>query len=178
MVHEISGGRLKKYSNTSATQLNQKYVALYKIVINNCMPTKNVTLLTREQAEFIYKVGKGLPFNFASIVVNNIFRATAKGKDSHILPFPSLIHRLLKDQGYQNSKGDDVLEKEESLLSFEKTLFSIDKWIKDLPFRLTPLSREESDHSQGEEDDDKEDADVDPTTIPSISRSELFRFCP
>lgn len=112
MVIDISGGKLKKWtSKTSTSQLICKYVALYKISINNWIPISNATLLTMEQAEFIYKVGKGLQFNFGSVVVNNTLRAASKSKSSNALPYPSLIYHLLKDQGYKTLKGA-VLEKE------------------------------------------------------------------
>lgn len=67
------------------------------------------------------KGDKVLPINFDSVVVNNIFRAAAKGNDSHILPFPNLIYRLLTDQGYQPRKGVE-LDREELFMAFEKTL--------------------------------------------------------
>lgn len=125
MVNKLSGRNLKNWtSKTSATQPTCKYVTLYKIAINNWMPTSNATLLTREQEEFIYKVGKWLPFNFGSIVITNILREASKSKPSNMLIYPSLIYRFLKDQGYQPPKGV-VLKKELGLLSFVKALRSI-----------------------------------------------------
>lgn len=130
-----------------------------------------MTLLTREQADFIYKVCKSLSFNFGSVVVNNISRAATKGKPSHILPFPSLIYRLLKAQGYQPPK-EAVLVRDSTLLSFEKVFIFSDKRIRYLPFKLPPLSRADSEGVIVEADvsiDVDSEADVGADVGPSSS---------
>lgn len=125
-----------------------------------------MTLLTREQAEFIYKVGKGLPFNFGFVVVTKILRETSKSKSSNLLLYPSLIYRLLTNQGYQTPKGAK-LEKETTLISFEKALIYSDKRVRDFPYKMPPLSRAASEEVEDVDGDDCNDAD--PTSAPNIS---------
>lgn len=172
MVHEISGGKLKKWnSKTSASQLTCKYVSLYKIAIQNWLPTSNSTFLTREQTEFIYKIGKGIPFNFGSVDVTNILCVASKSKPSNVLIYPNLIYRMLKDQGYRVPKG--VVWTMESALSFEKAFLYSDKWLFDLPFYL-PLLSQGVDGTTA--DDDDVTADVDPTSATNISASEAYQI--
>ncbi|XP_057802108.1 uncharacterized protein LOC131017365 [Salvia miltiorrhiza] len=159
MTRELTGGKLKAWtSKFAASTLSWKYSVLHKIAVYNWLPSKNTTALTKEQAEFIFKVGKPLAFNFGEQVFANISRAAFKSTGGSMLPFPSLIYNLLKN-----------------LLEFSKTLLTLDR-VKDLPYEpsragptLSPQPDDEADSAEAEIDMYGEDEDVDRGTAPDVA---------
>ncbi|XP_057770899.1 uncharacterized protein LOC130990691 [Salvia miltiorrhiza] len=175
MTRELTGGKLKSWtSKFAASTLSWKYSVLHKIVVYNWLPSKNTTALTKEQAEFIFKVGKPLAFNFGEHVFVNISRAAFKSTGGSMLPFPSLIYNLLVKQGLQE-REEVVLVEEKNLLEFSKTLLTPDR-VKDLPYEPPragpPLSHQlddEADSAEAEIDKYGEDEDVDRATAPDVA---------
>ncbi|XP_057775164.1 uncharacterized protein LOC130994152 [Salvia miltiorrhiza] len=175
MTRELTGGKLKAWtSKFAASTLSWKYSVLHKIAVYNWIPSKNTTALTKEQAEFIFKVGKLLTFNFGEQVFANISRAAFKSTGGSMLPFPSLIYNLLVQQNLKE-REEIVLVEEKNLLEFSKTLLTPDR-VKDLPYEppragptLSPQPDDEADSAEAEIDMYGEDEDVDRATSPDVA---------
>ncbi|XP_057782285.1 uncharacterized protein LOC131000391 [Salvia miltiorrhiza] len=175
MTRELTGGKLKAWtSKFAASTLSWKYYVLHKIAVYNWLPSKNTTALTKEQAEFIFKVGKPLAFNFGEQVFANISRASFKSTGGSMLPFPSLIYNLLVQQKLKE-REEIVLVEEKNLLEFSKTLLTPDR-VKDLPYEppragptLSPQPDDEADSAEAEIDMYGEDEDVDRATTPDVA---------
>lgn len=146
---ELTGGKVMKWKRMfEASQLTWKYAVLHEIAVSNWTPTKEKTILTLDQARFLYRVGKFLPFDFGSLVFQNVVRAASITFASSILPFPNLIYAMLKDQGYKPYVSAIITE-EKTRLVITKSLLSGDRE-KDLPYNF-----EEEDSLDAEIDDDK-----------------------
>ncbi|XP_057811009.1 uncharacterized protein LOC131025281 [Salvia miltiorrhiza] len=175
MTRELTGGKLKAWtSKFAASTLSWKYSVLHKIVVYNWLPSKNTTALTKEQAEFIFKVGKPLAFNFGEQVFANISRAAFKSTGGSMLSFPSLIYNLLVKQEFQE-REEVVLVEEKNLLEFSKILLTPDR-VKDLPYKpprvgppLSPQSDDDADSAEAEIDKYGEDEDVDHAIAPDVA---------
>ncbi|XP_057775099.1 uncharacterized protein LOC130994082 [Salvia miltiorrhiza] len=175
MTRELTGGKLKAWtSKFAASTLSWKYSVLHKIAVYNWLPSKNTTALTKEQAEFIFKVGKPLAFNFGEQVFANISRAAFKSTGGSMLPFPSLIYNLLVQQKLKE-REESVLVEEKNLLEFSKTLLTPDR-VKDLPYEpprddptLSPQPDDEADSTEAEINMYGEDEDVDRATAPDVA---------
>ncbi|XP_057779797.1 uncharacterized protein LOC130998395 [Salvia miltiorrhiza] len=175
MTRELTGGKLKAWTSKFATStLSWKCSVLHKIAVYNWLPSKNTTSLTKEQAGFIFKVGKPLAFNFGEQVFANISRAAFKSTGGSMLPFPSLIYNLLVKQKLQE-REEVVLVEEKNLLEFSKTLLTPDR-VKDLPYEppcagppLSPQSDDGADSAEAEIDKYGEDEDVDRATAPDVA---------
>ncbi|XP_057790983.1 uncharacterized protein LOC131008101 [Salvia miltiorrhiza] len=175
MTRELTGGKLKAWTSKFTTStLSWKYSVLHKIAVYNWLPSKNNTALTKEQAEFIFKVGKPLAFNFGEQVFANISRAAFKSTSGSMLPFPSLIYNLLVKQELQE-REEVVLVEEKNLLEFSKTLLTPDR-VKDLPYKppragppLSPQSDDDADSAEAEIDKYGEDEAVDRATAPDVA---------
>ncbi|XP_057770949.1 uncharacterized protein LOC130990738 [Salvia miltiorrhiza] len=175
MTRELTGGKLKAWtSKFAASTLSWKYSVLHKIAVYNWLPSKNTTALTKEQAEFVFKVGKPLAFNFGEQVFANISRAAFKSTGGSMLPFPSLIYNLLVQQKLKE-REEVVLVEEKNLLELSKTLLTPDR-VKDLPYEPSragpPLSAQpddEADSVEAEIDKYGEDEDVDRATAPDVA---------
>ncbi|XP_057775322.1 uncharacterized protein LOC130994293 [Salvia miltiorrhiza] len=175
MTRELTGGKLKAWtSKFAASTLSWKYSVLHKIAVYNWLPSKNTTAITKEQAEFIFKVGKPLAFTFGEQVFANISRAAFKSTGGSMLPFPSLIYNLLVKQELQE-REEVVLVEEKNLLEFLKTLLTPDR-VKDLPYKpprvgppLSPQSDDDADSTEAEIDKYGEDENVDRATAPDVA---------
>ncbi|XP_057800308.1 uncharacterized protein LOC131015849 [Salvia miltiorrhiza] len=175
MTRELTGGKLKAWtSKFAASTLSWKYSVLHKIAVYNWLPSKNTTALTKEQVEFIFKVGKPLAFNFGEQVFVNISRAAFKSTGGSMLLFPSLIYNLLVQQGLKE-REEAVLVEEKNLLEFYKTLLTPDR-VKDLPYEspragpsLSPQPDDEADSAEAEIDKYGDDEYVDRATAPNVA---------
>lgn len=107
---EINGDKLKNWGPRfqSTKLITWKYVVLHKVVISNCMLSKNTTILTKDQAIMIYRIGKGLPVNFGQFAFNAIMKASPD-VDGSIL-YPYMIFQVLKNQGCPQLTPDLVIE--------------------------------------------------------------------
>ncbi|XP_057811531.1 uncharacterized protein LOC131025761 [Salvia miltiorrhiza] len=168
-VFDFSPTAINKACYTANTNTDDVEIAVY-----NWLPSKNTTALTKEQAEFIFKVGKPLAFNFGEQVFANISRAAFKSTGGSMLPFPSLIYNLLVQQKLKE-REEIVLVEEKNLLEFSKTLLTPDR-VKDLPYEppragptLSPQPDDEADSAEAEIDMYGEDEDVDRATTPDVA---------
>lgn len=97
LVSEITGGKLKKWDvRFQSIKLTCKYVVLHKIAIACWMLSKNTSVLTKDQAIMIYRVGKGLHFNLGQFAFNATMKASNDLDGS--LSYPNIIFQVLKSQ--------------------------------------------------------------------------------
>lgn len=149
IVKELTGGKLKKWDKRFAsTNLTWKYAVLHKIAVVNWCPSSNTTILTREQAFLIYRLGIGLPVNFGQLVFDALMK-NALAEDAPIM-FPSLIYQLLRAQKLPGNASGEMYE-ETKKLTFSRTFLTSSR-VQDLPY----VPEVESEHEE-----DSLDADID-----------------
>lgn len=102
------------------------------IDISNWMPTKNLTVVTKEQMMFIYKIGRFLPFDFGGMAYDCIERTGVCTTPTRILPFSILIYGMLKYQGFEEDM-DCILSTTGSRLDISAGLVSENR-VKDLSY--------------------------------------------
>ncbi|KAL3616128.1 hypothetical protein CASFOL_040018 [Castilleja foliolosa] len=71
----LTGGKVKKWKEQFlAARLTSLYSVLHKIAIFNWVPSKNSTVVTRPQAQLLYRLGRGIHFNFGQMVFDIVTR--------------------------------------------------------------------------------------------------------
>ncbi|KAH6781525.1 hypothetical protein C2S52_001734 [Perilla frutescens var. hirtella] len=84
-----------------------------------------------DQVILLYKLGSNLPFNLGACMFEYILKAASKSSFSNHLPFPCLIHAILKHQGMKESKKKLVDEQPAISIIKPKTG---DERVIDLPY--------------------------------------------
>ncbi|KAL3621980.1 hypothetical protein CASFOL_034176 [Castilleja foliolosa] len=65
----LTRGKVSKWEEQlSAAKLTSLYSVLHKIAIFNWLPSKNSTVITRPQAQLLYRLGTGIKFNFGQMI--------------------------------------------------------------------------------------------------------------
>lgn len=131
VLAEITGGKVNKWSTPfPSTTLTWKYAVLHKIAVASWMPSSNSTILTKDQAIFIYRVGCGLPFNFGQMVFDAVMK-NALDEDASII-FPSLIYQVLRAQNFDENATGQMCH-ETKTRTFSRKLLASHRF-KDLPY--------------------------------------------
>lgn len=85
VVSTITNGQFTDWPHQLATsKLTNMYSVLHKLLIWNWMPTTNSNVVTRQRGMLLYRIGKGLPFNFGQLVfdqIASVAAATVHGVD-------------------------------------------------------------------------------------------------
>lgn len=89
------------------SKLTSLSVILYHVAATNWLPTSNLASVTFEIATLIYKLKLGLPVDLVRRVFNHMAKIVHKGNSS-ILPYPSLIYKVLLSQGFTPKAKDDI----------------------------------------------------------------------
>ena len=135
VAKELTGGRLSRWppnpSRLISSQLTSLYATLHKVAIANWVPSKNNTVVTKEQGVVIYKVGKGIPFDFGRLAFTIVTRYAATHSTVVGLPYPSLIYRVLQSQGFLKEESEKLTTAQEQL-SINHNLLKGNR-VKDLP---------------------------------------------
>ncbi|KAL3626365.1 hypothetical protein CASFOL_029914 [Castilleja foliolosa] len=132
VISTLTHGKITKWKEQlSAPKLTSFYSVLHKIAVFNWIPSKNSTVLTRPQAQLLYRLGKGIKFNFGQMVFDLVTKFAQTTVVSSLL-FPSLIFNLLKAQGCAVLEGD-VLTGEAEFFTIRTHLMKGDR-VVDLPW--------------------------------------------
>lgn len=132
VAHVITGGRTKKWSTPfRASTLSHLYSVVHKIMTSNWIATSNTDVVTKSHGLLLYRIGLGLPFNLGKAIFDQI-ASLAWRNHQGILPFPSLIYKLLKAQGLEDRELD-VLSGDTPVCAINPTFFTGNKII-DLPW--------------------------------------------
>lgn len=92
-----------------AADLSLKYSALYKIAVENWLPTFHTTGIHKQLAKVLYIIGTGVPFDVGKLIFEEIVSLAEVISLKPALLFPSLVYGLLMSQ--QNIRTlEDVLE--------------------------------------------------------------------
>ncbi|GFP80750.1 hypothetical protein PHJA_000218300 [Phtheirospermum japonicum] len=90
VVSFLSGGMVHSwFEQLPSTRLSSLYSIMHKVALCNWVPSRNTTVVTRPQAQFLFKLGKGVRFSFGHHVFD-------------------IVTKLLKSQGL-TLHPDDVL---------------------------------------------------------------------
>ncbi|KAL3614277.1 hypothetical protein CASFOL_042351 [Castilleja foliolosa] len=128
----LTGGRVTKWKEQiPAARLTSLYSVLHKIAIFNSIPSKNSTVLTRPQAQFLYRLGHGFKFNFLQMVFDLVTRFAQSNSVSSLV-FPSLIYHILESQGFVVLEGE-MMTREAEFFTLRKQYLMGDR-VVDLPW--------------------------------------------
>ncbi|KAL3635460.1 hypothetical protein CASFOL_020007 [Castilleja foliolosa] len=128
----LTGGKVTKWKEQfPAARLTSLYSVLHKVAIFNWIPSKNSTVVTRPQAQFLYRIGRGIQFNFGQMVFDIVTRfAQSKAVSSFV--FPSLIFNILEAQGFVALEGE-IMTGDAELFTLRNQYLKGDR-IVDLPW--------------------------------------------
>ncbi|KAL3617168.1 hypothetical protein CASFOL_038915 [Castilleja foliolosa] len=80
----LTHGKIRKWKEQlPAAKLTSLYSVLHKIAIINWIPSKNSTVITRPQAQLLYRLGTGIKLNFGQMVfdiVTKLAQSTVTGE--------------------------------------------------------------------------------------------------
>ncbi|KAL3640789.1 hypothetical protein CASFOL_015757 [Castilleja foliolosa] len=128
----LTHGKITKWKEQlPAAKLTSFFSVLHKIAVFNWIPSKNSTVITRPQAQLLYRLGTGMKFNFGQMVFDLVTKFAQSTVVSSLL-FPSLIFNLLETQGCAVLEGD-VLTAEAEFFTIRTHLLKGDR-VVDLPW--------------------------------------------
>ncbi|KAL3637299.1 hypothetical protein CASFOL_019598 [Castilleja foliolosa] len=107
------------------------YSVLHKIAVCNWLPSKNSTIVTRPQAQLLYRLGNGIKFNFGQMVFDCVTKLAQPNSGSSLI-FPSLIYNLLELQK-EVAWGSDVFTGDPGSFTIRTHLLQGDR-LCDLPW--------------------------------------------
>ncbi|KAL0897735.1 hypothetical protein Bca101_081696 [Brassica carinata] len=99
-VNTIKGGKKKKWGNLKMLDVTPTMNILFKLCVFNWMPTANHSTLTRDRIKFIHMITEGRPFDFGTMVFDQIYelgQQTDSGMTNKLL-FPNLIQHVMDAQ--------------------------------------------------------------------------------
>lgn len=76
--------------------------------MSNWTPSKNSTIVTKQQALFLHALGTGRRFDFGRMFVYTTLQFAEGGCKASALLFSSLIYRLLKSQGFNKDSNEKL----------------------------------------------------------------------
>lgn len=99
-AHMWSATRKGTHQNCRSLYLTALFAALHKLYAANWIPTTNPTLVSLPQMKLLYRIGSGVPVDLGKIIFQEIGKVASQKKwDTFLLPYPSLIFGILKDEG-------------------------------------------------------------------------------
>ncbi|XP_012846970.1 PREDICTED: uncharacterized protein LOC105966942 [Erythranthe guttata] len=107
LISTLTGGKMRSWP-LQTTDLTMKYRLLFGIGTTNWFPTAHHGTLNRRRGLLLYYIGSGIPCDLAQFIFEEIVAEADSKSTAYSLPFPSLIYRLLIDQGYVKNRKNAV----------------------------------------------------------------------
>ncbi|KAL3623035.1 hypothetical protein CASFOL_031851 [Castilleja foliolosa] len=128
----LTRGKVSKWEEQlSAAKLTSLYSVLHKIAVFNWLPSKNTTVITRPQAQLLYRLGTGIKFNFGQMVFDCVTKLAQPNSGSSLV-FPSIIYNLLESQTF-DAWGSDDFTGDAAFFTIRTHLLRGDRFV-DLPW--------------------------------------------
>ncbi|XP_039115402.1 uncharacterized protein LOC120250637 [Dioscorea cayenensis subsp. rotundata] len=139
VLKEITGGRTESWGEETklpASTLTAKYNVLFRLGIQNWLPSPHNSSIVKELALLLFAVGTSKKFNLGRLIFQNIVKEADCTSSSTSLGYLVLLLQYLLQHGVQLRKGEAVTAVNK--LKISQKLFSPGKKI-DLPVgRVSP----------------------------------------
>ncbi|KAL3645936.1 hypothetical protein CASFOL_011116 [Castilleja foliolosa] len=131
-INFLTRGKMSKWQEKlSAAKLTSMYSVLHKIAVLNWLPSKNSTIVTRPQAQLLFRLGTGIKFNFGQMVFDCVTKLAQPNSGSSLI-FPSTIFNMLESQK-SVTWGSDIFTGDPGFFTIRTHLLQGDR-VCDLPW--------------------------------------------
>ena len=128
IIYEITGKKVVSWPNDSkfpASSLTLKYYVLYKIAVNNWLPSSHTTSVFKDMASLLFAIGCGITFDLGYIIFSHIETFAGSKATTINLPYPCLLTSILLKNGVScEDYEESVLSKP---LTISRQIFSPNK---------------------------------------------------
>ena len=128
MISEIKGKKVVSWPNDCkfpTSSLTLKYYMVYKIVVNNWLPSSHTTSVFKDMAALQFSIGRGITFDLGYIIFSQIETFAWSKATTINLPYLCLLTSLLLKNGVScEDYEESVMSKP---LKISRRIFAPDK---------------------------------------------------